>query len=70
MKKYKLYFKKGTPVYEHLEGQEVIIDEGHLDVLAEGGTLPIEVKKDGELKTVNIAYVDLSMTLSVKNLEK
>lgn len=70
MKKYKLFFKKGTSVYESLQGQDVIIDEGHLDVLADGGTLPIQVNKDGELKTVNIAYVDLSMTLSVKNLEK
>jgi hypothetical protein len=67
MKKYKLHFKKGTSVYEDLQGQEVIIDEGHLDVLAEGGTLPISVIKDGEKKTVNISYLDLSMTLSVKN---
>jgi hypothetical protein len=68
MKKYKLYFKKGTSVYEDLQGQEVIIDEGHLDVLAEGGTLPITViKEEGEKKVVNISYLDLSMTLSVKN---
>lgn len=67
MKKYKLYFKKGTTVYEDLQGQEVIIDEGHLDVLVEGGTLPIQVIKDEEKKIVNICYLDLSMTLSVKN---
>jgi len=65
MKKYKLYFKKGTSVYEQLGGQEVIIDEGHLDVLADGGTLPIT--KDGDKKIVDISYSDLSMTLSVKN---
>lgn len=70
MKKYKLFFKKGTPIYELLEGQEIIIDEGHLDVLVEGGTLPIQVNKDEGQKTVNISYVDLSMTLSVKNLDK
>jgi hypothetical protein len=67
MKKYKLHFKKGTSVYEDLQGQEVIIDEGHLDVLAEGGTLPITVMKEEGKKVVNISYLDLSMTLSVKN---
>lgn len=65
MKKYKLYFKKGTSVYEQLGGQEVIIDEGHLDVLADGGTLPII--KESDKKIVDISYSDLSMTLSVKN---
>jgi hypothetical protein len=38
--------------------------------MVDGGTIPYEINKEGLKKRVDISYQDLSMVLSVKNLDK
>jgi hypothetical protein len=68
--KYRLYIKKEKPISKDLEGLDILIDGAQLDIMVDGGTIPYEINKEGLKKRVDISYQDLSMVLSVKNLDK
>lgn len=70
MQKYRLYIKKEKPIFKDLDGLDVIIDSGQLDIMVDGGTISYELNNGGTKKKINISYQDLSMVLTVKNLEK